>query len=64
MRVRAWTGFVVFAALALLAGCGGDNLEFCPGCGSPTPTVTVTPTPTATASAATPSASPTPGRLL
>ena len=38
MRV-ALLGLLVVA----LAGCGGDNLEFCDGCGTPTPTFTVTP---------------------
>jgi hypothetical protein len=56
MRV-ALLGLLMMA----LAGCGGDNLEFCDGCG--TPTVTVTPTstaPTPTATGLTPTPSPTP----
>ena len=48
MRARVWSGAVMVVAATMIAGCGGDNLEFCDGCGTPTPTVTVTPTPTAT----------------
>jgi hypothetical protein len=35
---------VLCAAMFALAGCGGDNLELCDGCG----TRTATPTPTST----------------
>lgn len=48
MRVRVWSVVLTLVAATTVVGCGGDNLDFCDGCGSPTPTVTQTPTPTPT----------------
>ena len=48
MRMRVRGTVAAVAAALVLAGCGGDNLAFCDGCGTPTPTVTLTPTPTVT----------------
>lgn len=59
MRVRVWSMLMAVVAATALVGCGGDNLDFCDGCGTPTPTVTVTPTPTPTESSGA-SATPTP----
>ena len=60
--MRVGMRLVVLAMLA--AGCGGDNLELCDGCGptrTPTPTVTTTPEATApTPTAATPTSTSTP----
>ncbi len=57
--MRLASVFVVLAALYVaLAGCGGDNLQLCGGCTTPTPTPTGTPV--ATATTATPSATPSP----
>jgi hypothetical protein len=39
---------VALALLAACLGCGGDDLSFCEGCGSPTTTPTTTPDPSVT----------------
>jgi len=51
MRLVATTAVVMAMVAALVigvAGCGGDNLALCDGCGTPTPTLTATPIGTAT----------------
>lgn len=50
MRARMWSVAMLVVAATSVVGCGGDNLDFCDGCGSPTPTATLTPTPTPTES--------------
>ena len=54
MRVRLGLAMVVSSAMLALTGCGGDHLELCDGCGTPTPTVTETPTATVTSTPTTP----------
>jgi hypothetical protein len=46
MRVRVLLATMLFGVSLTSAGCGGDDLDLCPGCGTPTPTVTPTSTPT------------------
>ncbi|MEB2283941.1 MAG: hypothetical protein OZ922_04605 [Myxococcales bacterium] len=58
MRIRVWGVVLAVTVSSLVAGCGGDNLEFCRGCGTPTPQPTSTPTPTLTEVEATPSPTP------
>ena len=59
MRVRVLMATMLLGATLAVAGCGGDNLSLCDGCGEPTPTVTPTPTGTPTSTATTPAPSPT-----
>ncbi len=62
MRARWWSVAAALGIALVASGCGGDNLEFCDGCGTPVPTVTLTPTPTVSTSAtgATPTTNVTP----
>ena len=61
MRVRVLLAAMLLGGTLAAAGCGGDNLALCDGCGTPVPTVTPTSTaPTVTPIVATPSITPTP----
>jgi hypothetical protein len=66
MRVRVLLTVLLLGGALVAAGCGGDNLELCDGCGTPVPTVTPTSTAPTFTPFATPSPTPssTPGRQL
>jgi hypothetical protein len=48
MRIRVLMATMLLGATLAFAGCGGDNLALCDGCGKPTPTATPTPVPSVT----------------
>ena len=62
MRVRVLLTVLLLGGTLVAAGCGGDNLDLCDGCGTPVPTVTPTSTAPTFTPFATPSGTPAPTR--